>query len=78
MSYEHHPLCGFSSVEVENMDVSFIGNTSKQMTSIGETDFITSLDWDSVVAIDSVAQDIAHLNFILKSNDQVQTTGMEG
>ena len=69
MSLEHHPFRGFSSVEVENMYVSFIGNTSKQMTSIGETDFITSLDWDSVVAIDSVAQHITHLNFILESND---------
>ena len=69
MSLEHHPFRGFSSVEIENMDVSLIGNTCKQMTSIRETDFITSLDWDGVVAIDSVAQDITHLNFILKSND---------
>ena len=68
MTDEGHSLGGLTSVEVVQIDVLLGIDTGKQVTTIGETDFITALDWDCMVTIDGIAEHIAHLDLVLESN----------
>ena len=75
-----HVARAVASVEVENVHLGLIlliQGRCKQVAAVRETNFIAALDRDLPVAIDLVAEDVAHDYFVLQRHDQVQSTWME-
>ena len=75
-----HVARAVARVEVENVHLGLIlliQGRGKQVTSVRETNLIAALDRDLPVAIDLVAEDVAHEYFVLQRHDQVQSAWME-
>ena len=75
-----HACRTITRVEVENVNLGLIlliQSRGKQVTAVRETNLIAALDGDLPVAIDLVAEDVAHEYFVLQRHDQVQTAWVE-
>ena len=46
MALELHPFVAISSVEVVDVNEFFVGDASKEMSSVGESDLVTALEPD--------------------------------
>lgn len=72
-----HSIQTVTCEEVVNIDVLFMRNAGKEMATVGKPDLVAALDLQSLELVNLRAENIAHGDFVLQSNHQVQSTWME-
>lgn len=71
-----HQRCSVCSPEVVDINF-FVNDASKAVSTVGEFNFTDTLQTNKLECSELSAENIAHLHFILQSNNQVQPTWME-
>ena len=65
------------SIELVHPDV-FVVLAGKEMTTVGEDNLTALLDWDALVCLQSLVQDVEELHLVAQANHQVKAGRMEG
>ena len=77
MCFVDHILSVLTCVEFVHINVT-LRCASEQVTTVRESDFSASLDWNSVVRLETLLEDIHHSDSISETDNQVETWWMEG
>jgi hypothetical protein len=67
-----------TGVKVVNVNVGSSHGGGKHMTTVTELNFAAALCNNCLVFFDTVRQNVHQLNLVIKSNNNVETAGMEG
>ena len=72
MCFVDHILSVLTCVEFVHINVT-LRCASEQVTTVRESDFSASLDWNSVVRLETLLEDIHHSDSISETDNQVET-----
>lgn len=77
MALKDHRWRTLSSVKVEHKDGILVSDTSKHMATVWEFYLCAAFDWVRLEHDNRLRQNIAHLDFILHGDNQVQSWRVE-